>query len=696
MAIKKTDVISLNGSGSAFGGRIYNANLQVGYNETPSTVTLSIVSKNGSYNISPGSLRTTGSPDLISFGNKSIRGYPVYYSIDKGSDGKILNIEYHDESIRYLDKKFVLLKGQHVPLGMTNNPNSPYVVVGDKYQIISETVYNPITKTETQTRRHIKEVAGKEYQNLGASYYTPKQLLEAMQAHGIPMHSSVRNILSSYDIYLDNIVGDVRSVLSAWSNKLAFAFYWNEGSSLQFIDMRAGRGVSLGPISGVDLINEEVSYSIKDTIAKGTCLYYGTNGEEIEGIGNVSKSIKFKREPLPNSATLLNLMKAAVVGEQFLIAYALSKMIEDKSDDWPLLGLNRGKSIDEETAEQILGTDYVEENFKGDYRYCLFKQEKGDISYGDLMQRAERYTIFEGNLSDSDLENYSNWSHPFTIEDIEEGYATIRLPFEEVWPIPDPEKDETPLKGVNLEAIDIIEIGNLQVLNINLNGYNRLLAIDAGLSSVINNIVQGVKVSSQTSLYSRGTKVRRSTFSIPRTEYILNALPSNLGNVYKIDVNLETADDSQLTLTSAIGLDVERDWVDRVGKVIEDSEEIDWENAKILNKGFDRVNSALQGYLSQISRSATNQSQAQTSRTFTVSNINLPSQVNIESGLESMSVSLTEDGFKTTYTLGNTRAKIVDKDVLRSMGANQQVAFTSSQAATPRPSASINDTARIS
>lgn len=84
------------------------------------------------YLISQNDLTILGSPDIVSFDGRDLKMFPIEYSVDKSDGGKILSVEYVDSSVRYLDKKFVVLADTHIR-GKSNGPNDALIAVGQKY-----------------------------------------------------------------------------------------------------------------------------------------------------------------------------------------------------------------------------------------------------------------------------------------------------------------------------------------------------------------------------------------------------------------------------------------------------------------------------------------------------------------------------------------------------------------------------------
>lgn len=94
MSIHKASKILINGSSNAFGGSVYSASFNHEYGNTPSSVSISIISKTKEY--LPVKL-SASVPYTISFGDElKLKLYAVNYSIEDGTDGRILKVDFID------------------------------------------------------------------------------------------------------------------------------------------------------------------------------------------------------------------------------------------------------------------------------------------------------------------------------------------------------------------------------------------------------------------------------------------------------------------------------------------------------------------------------------------------------------------------------------------------------------------------
>jgi len=116
MAIKIIEGIKYenNKPGRAFGGGIYGASATVGYSNTPTKITLNVVSEGGDYQIDNSFLNATkAGAKTLKFGNKSFSHMYLYkYNISSGPDSRVLAVDFIDYSI-ILDKTYVGLINRH-------------------------------------------------------------------------------------------------------------------------------------------------------------------------------------------------------------------------------------------------------------------------------------------------------------------------------------------------------------------------------------------------------------------------------------------------------------------------------------------------------------------------------------------------------------------------------------------------------
>lgn len=304
MGINRIENVLVDDSNKVFGGYIYNIDYQAFGGEQPSTLKLTLINEEGAYFIEPDDLRSIGSPTEIRIGsNILLKMYLISYRLENSSVGKILEVEYSDDSIVFLDKKYVGLNFRQLP-------NDNVILVGRRFINQSFLGMSVLSVAENQNIK-VPDVL-----------YTFPELLDALsKKFGEGFFGSLLELDGSYDNFYKNYTGTLRQVLSSWTNDLGFSFYW-ENSKLNFIDLRgiAISGEEGGPTSDiynvvkskVDALLEELdnstesteeSFSIRDTFSRGVNSVFLKDGDVIQGseVGSEKKgTISFNVIPEGN------------------------------------------------------------------------------------------------------------------------------------------------------------------------------------------------------------------------------------------------------------------------------------------------------------------------------------------------------------------------------------------------------------
>ncbi len=275
MAIKSLDNVFIDGTNRLFGGYIYSVDYQQSFGEQPSLLKVTITNENGVFNINQDDLKLSGPPSLVKLGTKiQLYMYPIQFEIENSPQGKLLQVEYVDESIVYLDKKVVKLKKR----GVSNESYPNTIVLGTERKlakiigggIASQALIVDAEATITNIR--VPEI----------QYTFVDLFLQLRSFIGTtpPITAQLSNYYQSY-------AGTLREVLSAWCNDLGFGFYW-ENRKLNFIDLRnpANLTVIKSYADGITSTNKttsvNTSYSLRDTVSRGVYSFYGRDGEIIE------------------------------------------------------------------------------------------------------------------------------------------------------------------------------------------------------------------------------------------------------------------------------------------------------------------------------------------------------------------------------------------------------------------------------
>ena len=677
MAIRKTDKVTLNGSSNGYGGLITDASYSVGFGTQLTQLTLTFVSESGNYTITEDSLDVFDT-DTIRLGSKSLNMIAVEYSIDNSLSGKVLRVTYNDKSILILDKKFVALKGKNFP---GNLNSSALILVGQKYYTQEkERGDESITVNRSTTSNDIRDV--------GDYLYNFSELMNKIGGYTTNSSEALRR---NSNLVLKDTTGTLRNVLSSWGSLYGFTFFFNESGKIQFIDLTS----DITPVfpADVNFTSEKTSYSLKDTISKGHSVYYGKPGKDIGGGGGGASTPKpedpdsidygefeedsdtqlFLYRPTDDPAKLwdnpgfaIALGKAAAIGEEFFELYSLylCKVSENKYSS--IFGY-----ADIETL-----TDFQKKAFdrKGDLYtdYHIVKYRFNDSSQTvtpeTVKQKFAQFLTYENNLAERQYFKY-NWAIgadlKYDIEDTTEYvnpnrstnagdnhrvYATI--PFDLAFDVYDSVQD------MDLHrAIIPLEVSSAARKTARANNtYDpdiKFAAIKKNLdfSYIIDRVrfkylnrktlrVEGLRIDTKFNISGGGGGGGSGSDNFTSAvESLAYKAPNYSSNTVKTDVDLETSPAMVSALSNIIIIPGEN----------------------IRFDGTFEVNGQLNGYPSL----AYTIEQKTVQKSFTVNNIDLDGYTpSIEKGLQNIDISISDQGVRTTYTIGNRNFTLPSKELL--------------------------------
>ena len=671
MAIRKTDKVTLNGSSNGYGGLITDASYSVGFGTQLTQLTLTFVSESGNYTITEDSLNVFDT-DTITLGSKSLKMIAVEYSIDNSLSGKVLRVTYNDKSILILDKKFVALKGKNFPQDLNS---SALILVGQKYYTQEkEQGDESITVNRSTTSNDIRDV--------GDYLYNFSELINKIEVYTTNSTEALRR---NSNLVLKDTTGTLRNVLSSWGSLYGFTFFFNESGKIQFVDLTS----DITPVfpADVNFTSEKTSYSLKDTISKGHSVYYGKPGKDIGGGGSTFTSYEdpdsidygefekdsdtqlFLYRPTDDPAKLWNnpgfaiaLGKAAAIGEEFFELYSLylCKVSEDKYSS--IFGYSNIETL---TASQKKAFDPKDDLYT-DYHIVkyLFDDSSQTVTPETVKQKFAQFLTYENNLAERQYFKY-NWAIgadlKYDIEDTTEYvnpdretkaennhrvYATI--PFDLAFDVYDS------VQNMDLHrAIIPLEVSSAARKTARANNtYDpdiKFAAIKKELdfSYIIDRVkfkylnrktlrVEGLKIDAISRLDKGGSGSDNFTSAVESLAY---KAPNYNSNTVKTDVDLETSPAMVSALSNII--------------------KIPGENIKF--DGTFEVNGQLNGYPSL----AYTIEQKTVQKSFTVNNIDLDGYTpSIEKGLQNIDISISDQGVRTTYTIGNRNFTLPSKELL--------------------------------
>lgn len=346
MAIKTITGITINSQNTAYGGFVYSFDYNIEFGDRPSTAIITLINESGTYSINENSIRTNGAPDIIRISNnKTLRMYPVRYKKVNSGSGKLLEVEYHDTSIRFLDKITVL---SNIINANKNNPPPNTLVLGEEYFREDDgfgvrRLYNANQLQEQGGQRSLI--------NFGEILYTLEELRDAMINRGVPLDQSAINALKDKSGYAVDYTGKLRDVLAAIGDDIGFTFYWSEESRLSAIDLRNPIKVN-PPNFNNYLISSSEEKNLIGTFANNSSSFYLEQGYIEPSDNSIKNRMVFKELEFPVSAFGLSefqdntvkqerdaMLKAAYYGQDFYFAtllYLLSRQNKTASTQYIL------------------------------------------------------------------------------------------------------------------------------------------------------------------------------------------------------------------------------------------------------------------------------------------------------------------------------------------------------------------------
>lgn len=699
MTFKKIDNIRINGKSTAFGGFVYDANYQVNHGTEPSTLSITFISENGSYNISKNNLRTIGSPDVISLGdNKTLRMYPVEYRYEKRNSGKVLTVDYVDTSINFLDKI-------NVVLGPIRGGGGPGIIaIGRRYQMTGVDLTESVSISVP-----VLEQPNTAYINLPVVYYTLLDLYNGMVAQSVPMHSSVLNLIQGVRDFRVQYEGTLRDVLAGIADDIGVSFFWNEDSLLQFIDLKTPVFVNKGKVEGLEKIEETEITSVRETFSTGAISFLGREGETGVSPSTHKSTFFMRRLDIPRSSSLFNIpdtdeinnfIKAAYLGKDIFLFYSVAYLLNIGSDgasEDPRLQFARAqpKEIDdiERKREWLKQGEIIEgsESPSDLADYAIFS-----VSGLNYLEAAyERYAAYANTLGRfyarriifRATQKY-NWDVPFIWFN-----SNFNSKSSSLAPIASKSPNEYSVEGL-LAAIDLIITtenpeASLGEVESAVKQFNRATSgsiedenLNEGIGYAIYEYEPEWKAEGEidpnafstlftsTSVFQNAhlkddtffLVVKRSSSSQIRDYINSMQFPSSPPS---IKATGERSVSNGYFVERLIN--TERTLVDptlNVGSVRYNIKDID--EATVILEG----NSLKQAHIKYNENLTYQQLEPIESISFKVQGIDIGTDLKISDGLESINISYEENGLFTTYQMGNSRVKIPSEDILRQRTEN--------------------------
>lgn len=287
--INRLENVTIDNTNEVFGGFIYSVNYTVGLAGELTTLKVSIISINGDYFISEEDLKTRGAPTEIKIGSAiTFFGYPIEFRFEKGPSGKVLEVEYVDESIAYLDLKYVALNGRVTPpedasaLILLGRPFVTKYILGNALQLEITAANSNYIDIEDEL-------------NVPDILYTFPELISSIR----DLIETMPTLTADHNVFYRPYTGTLREVLSSWCNDLGLSFYW-QNRKLHFIDLRNPNTFEYirtrvnEIIAAVKPESVDESISLRDTFSRANNSIFLKNGQLYGGSSEtITRRIRF-------------------------------------------------------------------------------------------------------------------------------------------------------------------------------------------------------------------------------------------------------------------------------------------------------------------------------------------------------------------------------------------------------------------
>lgn len=273
--------ITVNGSSQFMGGYIFNARINISFGEGSTTISLSVVSENGSYSITPESISNPYANQYkIQIGSAiNFACYLDEYDFTVSPGGNILNLRFTDTS-RILDVVEIGLFKKH---GITSTPN--LILVGKEINPCNNEIYGsdaPKTYYDPchpcinslladDLKNYIDCIEKNKYDILDVAYNFGELISK------IPI--KMEGARDPNPKYLAQYSGILRDVLNAWCRDFGWFYYWNNGV-IVFKDLRNTIEVNANIENFCpNLLEYTTSYSMKNSVKTATITNFSRPGD---------------------------------------------------------------------------------------------------------------------------------------------------------------------------------------------------------------------------------------------------------------------------------------------------------------------------------------------------------------------------------------------------------------------------------
>ena len=280
-----------NLSGPTFGGFIYGLNFKRGYDESPSTCTLSIVNERGTY-VMP----TIFSKQTVKIGDFEFNGEVLDYEFTESPDGKTLDVTIVEDSI-LLDRLNVVLfrRGlanvtptkilktktktidRFVPSIRTEDVGGFSFQIFEFFKVTGEITVGPreVYACNKKLNNGLVIIGEEEYISNSCSIPESKYNLSTLM--------STVGIIDGVDPnpkYKQSYEGSLRSVLQSWCADFGLSFFWKNGR-IQLIDLKAPVA-DIPDISDCGILRKTTSQSGEGTFQQNSLALFQKEGSDAQ------------------------------------------------------------------------------------------------------------------------------------------------------------------------------------------------------------------------------------------------------------------------------------------------------------------------------------------------------------------------------------------------------------------------------
>jgi len=289
-------------AGNFYGGSPYSVNLDIGFVNSPSTLTVQCVSQDGTY-LKPNLSNSLNNKLTIKVGDFNFQGFLVSYKKNLSVSQKTLELRYIDTSI-LLDKTWIGLHKRHgINVNASRNYNSILDIAYAKFDnapssniIIMGREMHPCDingdgningfDTETidacdpcpscPTEKYKYRCGAENDLKIFEVKYTFAELLSSL---GVAVPTSVSNQSTYYREYQ----GKLREVLKNWCNDFGLTFYWEPsastlGDGIRLVDRTVPISINFRP-DECDITELYEGESVENCFLQGTISYYAREGQ---------------------------------------------------------------------------------------------------------------------------------------------------------------------------------------------------------------------------------------------------------------------------------------------------------------------------------------------------------------------------------------------------------------------------------